>query len=221
MSVAALLALVSSVSTASKKNVLMLVADDLRPQLNHAYGQSQMVTPNLDKLAKSSLVFDRAYTNFAICSPSRNSFLSGRMPDKTRVWNFINHFRESGLSSKGGAAGDDSDSDDDGVAAGAAARGAAVAATTTTDVEAADAMERVDISEPQGQQPPQTFADHERARREREQAEQEEIEVAMAVSLSLQEEQKKAAAPPQRTPSGEDEELKRALEISRREAQGS
>ena len=81
----------------SMKHVLMLVADDLRPQLNKAYGQSQMVTPHLDKLAASSLVFDRAYTNFAICSPSRNSFMSGRVPDKTRVWNFINYFRQSGV----------------------------------------------------------------------------------------------------------------------------
>ena len=88
-----------------KKNVLLLVADDLRPQLNKAYGQSQMVTPNLDKLAANSLVFDRAYTNFAICSASRNSFLAGRVPDKTRVWNFINHFRQSGLSSRNGSSG--------------------------------------------------------------------------------------------------------------------
>ena len=68
--------LATAAATAEKKNVLMLVADDLRPQLNKAYGQSQMVTPHLDKLAASSLVFDRAYTNFAICSPSRNSFMS-------------------------------------------------------------------------------------------------------------------------------------------------
>ena len=66
-----------------------------------------MVTPNLDKLAASSLTFDRAYTNFAICSASRNSFMTGRVPDKTRVWNFINHFRQSGLSAANGSAGAD------------------------------------------------------------------------------------------------------------------
>ena len=86
----ALLVLLVHGASGSKKNVLLLVADDLRPQLNKAYGQSQMVTPNLDKLAESSLVFDRAYTNFAICYASRNSFMTGRLPDKTRVWNFIN-----------------------------------------------------------------------------------------------------------------------------------
>lgn len=86
--------------SSSKKNVLFLIADDLRPELG-AYGHRWMVTPALDKFAEESLVFDAAFTNFAICSPSRNSFLSGRMPDATRTWNFIDDFRNSGRNSKG------------------------------------------------------------------------------------------------------------------------
>ena len=74
---------------AARKNVLWLVSDDLRPQLNAAYGQSFMKTPALDKFSASALTFDRAFTNFAICSASRNSFMTGRLPDKTRTWNFI------------------------------------------------------------------------------------------------------------------------------------
>ncbi|KAJ8604475.1 hypothetical protein CTAYLR_000958 [Chrysophaeum taylorii] len=81
----------------NKKNVLLLVADDLRPELG-AYGSSWMVTPHLDALARESLVFDAAFSNFAICSPSRNSWMSGRMPDITRTWNFIDDFRHSGQS---------------------------------------------------------------------------------------------------------------------------
>ena len=77
-----------------RKNVLWLVSDDLRPQLNASYGQSFMHTPNLDRFAQGALVFDNAYTNFAICSASRNSFMTGRLPDKTRSWNFINHVRD-------------------------------------------------------------------------------------------------------------------------------
>eukprot|EP01006_Ploeotia_vitrea_P004687 TRINITY_DN115191_c0_g1_i1.p1 TRINITY_DN115191_c0_g1~~TRINITY_DN115191_c0_g1_i1.p1 ORF type:complete len:546 (+),score=36.72 TRINITY_DN115191_c0_g1_i1:136-1638(+) len=64
--------------------------------MNKAYGQKYMVTPHLDKLADTSLVFNRAYTQFAICSCSRNAFLSGRRPDQTKVWNFINNFRQVG-----------------------------------------------------------------------------------------------------------------------------
>lgn len=61
------------------------VSDDMRPQLNVAYGSKFMHTPNLDRLAASGTVFDRHYTNFAICSASRNSFMTGRMPDTTQV----------------------------------------------------------------------------------------------------------------------------------------
>ena len=39
-----------------------------------------MITPHIDKLASQSLVFERAFTNYAYCCPSRNSFMSGRMP---------------------------------------------------------------------------------------------------------------------------------------------
>jgi arylsulfatase A-like enzyme len=78
------------------KNVLFLIADDLRPQLNKAYGKTFMHTPNIDSFTDTALVFDWAYTNMAICSASRNSFLSGRVPDKTRTWNFIDDFREGG-----------------------------------------------------------------------------------------------------------------------------
>ena len=76
-------------------NILFLMADDLRPQLKKAYGKTFMHTPHLDAFTDTALVFDWAYTNYAICSASRNSLLSGRVPDKTRVWNFLNDFRET------------------------------------------------------------------------------------------------------------------------------
>ena len=82
---AALAVLAGSAASADLKNVLFLIADDLRPQLNKAYGKTFMHTPNLDKFADTSLVFDWAYTNMAICSASRNSFMTGRVPDKTRT----------------------------------------------------------------------------------------------------------------------------------------
>ena len=51
-------------------------------------------TPNIDAIAANGTVFDRAYAQQAVCGPSRNSFLSGRRPDSSRCWNFINSFRE-------------------------------------------------------------------------------------------------------------------------------
>lgn len=78
------------------KNVLFIIVDDLRPEVAQAYSQLKMLTPNIDKLANSAMVFDRAYCQQAICGPTRNSFLSGRRPQRTQSWNFIDHFREVG-----------------------------------------------------------------------------------------------------------------------------
>ena len=50
------------------------VADDLRPEFLGGYGQEQMITPNVDKLAAESLVFNFAYCQQAVCGPSRASF---------------------------------------------------------------------------------------------------------------------------------------------------
>ena len=74
-------------------NVLHLIADDMRPQLG-AYGQAGMLTPKLDALAASALTFDAAYTQFAYCAPSRNSFMTGRRPERTRCLNFLVDFRQ-------------------------------------------------------------------------------------------------------------------------------
>jgi iduronate 2-sulfatase len=74
-------------------NILHLMADDMRPQLG-AYGQKAMITPNIDSLAAESLVFDSAYTQFAYCAPSRNSFMTGRRPERTRCLNFLTDFRK-------------------------------------------------------------------------------------------------------------------------------
>ena len=78
-------------------NVLFIMIDDLRPEFNQAYWQDLLVTPHLDKFAASSLTFDRAYVQYSHCSPSRNSFMSGRSPQTTGVYNFIDHFREKGV----------------------------------------------------------------------------------------------------------------------------
>ena len=67
------------------KNVLFFAVDDLRPELG-AYGSSIVKSPNLDVLASKSMVFERAYCQIAVCSPSRASLLTGRRPDTNHVW---------------------------------------------------------------------------------------------------------------------------------------
>jgi iduronate 2-sulfatase len=41
------------------------------------------------------VMFTRAHVQFAYCAPSRNSFMSGRRPDATKAYNFLNHFRDN------------------------------------------------------------------------------------------------------------------------------
>ena len=77
-----------------RKNVLYIVYDDLRPDLS-LYNLSFMHTPNLQKLADTGTVFDRAYCQQTVCAPSRMSFTTGRRPNSTRTWNFLNHFRQA------------------------------------------------------------------------------------------------------------------------------
>lgn len=79
--------------TSTKHNILHIISDDLRPELG-AYGLTNRHTPNLDQIAATGTTFLRTYAQQAVCGPSRNSFLSGRRPDRSRSWNFINHFRQ-------------------------------------------------------------------------------------------------------------------------------
>ncbi len=67
-------------------NVLLIIVDDLRPQLG-AYGFDVMRTPNIDRLAEEGLLFRRAYAQWPVCGPSRASLLSGLRPDTTGIYN--------------------------------------------------------------------------------------------------------------------------------------
>ena len=88
------LLLLCTVSSAEEKmNVLFIAADDLRNDLG-CYGNTVVKTPNLDRLAKRGLVFDRAYCQQAVCNPSRASLLTGRRLDNLQIWDLPTHFRD-------------------------------------------------------------------------------------------------------------------------------
>jgi arylsulfatase A-like enzyme len=66
----------------TKPNVLLIVTDDQRADTIAALGNRHIITPNLDRLARRSVVFRNAYcmggNNGAVCTPSRNMLFSGR-----------------------------------------------------------------------------------------------------------------------------------------------
>ena len=64
-------------------NILFISVDDFRPKIN-SYGESQMITPNIDKLASEGLQFNNAFTNIAVCGASRASIMTGIRPSQSR-----------------------------------------------------------------------------------------------------------------------------------------
>ena len=64
----------------------------LRPELS-IYGNDQMITPNFERLAKKSVVFDYAFAQIAVCNPSRDSMLTGLRPDTVGTYGFQSSFR--------------------------------------------------------------------------------------------------------------------------------
>ena len=63
--------------TATTPNVILIVADDLGYGDLGSYGQNQILTPNLDRLAAEGLRFTQAYAGNTVCAPSRCALMTG------------------------------------------------------------------------------------------------------------------------------------------------
>ncbi|MCE9551991.1 MAG: sulfatase [Planctomycetes bacterium] len=72
---------------AKHPNILFIAVDDLRPQLG-CYGQTQMKTPHIDALAKSGVLFSKAYCQTSVCGASRASLMTGIRPAEGRFRHF-------------------------------------------------------------------------------------------------------------------------------------
>tara|TARA_R110001583_G_scaffold133349_1_gene285203 strand:+ start:189 stop:1757 length:1569 start_codon:yes stop_codon:yes gene_type:complete len=67
-----------------KPNVLFIICDDLNDYQGVSGGHPQAITPNIDKLAKEGVRFVNAQTNVPVCSPSRNSLITGVYPHDSK-----------------------------------------------------------------------------------------------------------------------------------------
>ena len=85
--------LTEQTSVLNKPNILFIAVDDLKPMLR-CYGENQIISPNIDKLAATGTVFLNNHCQQAICGPSRASLMTGLRPDKTKVWDLKTKMRD-------------------------------------------------------------------------------------------------------------------------------
>ncbi len=79
---------VNSVAATTEKtppNILVFLVDDLRADLG-AYGSKHVQTPNIDKLASEGIRFNHAYSQQALCAPSRVSIMTGMRPETLGIY---------------------------------------------------------------------------------------------------------------------------------------
>jgi len=74
-------------------NVLLILIDDLRPALG-TYGDTTAQTPHIDRFAAGGTRFDMAYSNQAVCAPSRFNLLLGSRSSSSGIYGFGQNFRD-------------------------------------------------------------------------------------------------------------------------------
>src|SRR4051812_25219698 len=66
-----------------RPNIVLIIADDMAWDDCGAYENRNVRTPNIDRLAREGMRFDRAFVTASSCSPSRSSLITGRYPHNT------------------------------------------------------------------------------------------------------------------------------------------
>jgi arylsulfatase A-like enzyme len=79
-----------SIAAPSQPNVVLIVTDNHGAWTLGCYGNPDIKTPNLDRMASEGVRFTRAFSNNPVCSPTRATLLSGLMPSQHGVHNYLN-----------------------------------------------------------------------------------------------------------------------------------
>ena len=94
VSFASCLPVVGSDDSAKRPNILFIMSDDHGYQALSCYGSNRNKTPNLDRIAKEGMRFDRCFVTNSICGPSRAVILTGK-------YSHLNGFERNGRSFNG------------------------------------------------------------------------------------------------------------------------
>ncbi len=74
-------------------NILLILVDDLKPALG-VYGDGIAKTPHMDRFASKGIRFEMAYSNQAVCAPSRINLMLGSRSTSSGIYNFGQNFRD-------------------------------------------------------------------------------------------------------------------------------
>ncbi|HUV07426.1 MAG TPA: sulfatase-like hydrolase/transferase, partial [Spirochaetia bacterium] len=76
-------------SNLERPNVVFILTDDQGPWAAGCYGNPEIRTPNIDRLAKTGIRFESFFCTSPVCSPARASLLTGRIPSQHGVHDWI------------------------------------------------------------------------------------------------------------------------------------
>ncbi len=80
-----------------RPNVVFILSDDQGPWAAGCYGNPEIRTPNLDRIAETGVRFENFFVAIPVCSPSRATFMTGRIPSQHGIHDWI---REGNIGPK-------------------------------------------------------------------------------------------------------------------------
>ncbi len=72
-----------------RKNILLFLTDDHGAWANGCYGNREVQTPTLDRLAKNGVRFANAFTPTPVCSPARACLLTGQTASQVGIHDWL------------------------------------------------------------------------------------------------------------------------------------
>ncbi len=72
-----------------RPNLIVFMTDDHGAWANGSYGCSEMFTPNIDRLSREGAQFTKAFAATPVCSPSRMTYMTGKMPSQHGVQDWL------------------------------------------------------------------------------------------------------------------------------------
>lgn len=72
-----------------RPNVIFILTDDQGPWAAGCYGNPEIRTPNIDRIARAGILFSHFFVATPVCSPSRATFLTGRIPSQHGIHEWI------------------------------------------------------------------------------------------------------------------------------------